>query len=134
LKVSRMVFRHGSIGGEILSRFNVIFNFPEEKIHLRKNHSYKKKFYYNLSGVTLKAKGSSLRKFEITDIRENSTAEKSGLKLGDLVISVNGLPSAELDLNSVNGFFNSKPGKRIVLEIERDGVRMKKVFLLENQI
>ncbi len=134
LKASRMIFRHGSIGGEILSRFTVIFDFPAEKIHLKKNHSYKKNFYYNLSGLTLKAKGSSLRKFEISDVRVNSTAEKAGLQVGDLILKVNGMNSGELDLNTVNGFFNSKPGRKITLDIERAGERTKKTFRLENQI
>lgn len=134
LKASRMIFRHGSIGGEILSRFTVVFDFPAEKIHLKKNHSYKKKFYYNLSGLTLKAKGSSLRRFEISDVRINSTAEKAGLKTGDLILKINGINSGDLDLNTVNGFFNSKPGKKIVLDIERAGERTKKTFRLEDQI
>jgi hypothetical protein len=134
LKVSRAVFRNGSIGGELLSRFTVIFDFPREKIYLKKNHAYKKAFYFNLSGLTLKAKGSSLRKFEITDVRENSPAAKAGLQRGDLVITVNGLSANELDLTSVNGFMNSKPGRRIILDIERGATKMKKVFRLENQI
>jgi hypothetical protein len=134
LKVSRTVFRNGSIGGELLSRFTVIFDFPREKIYLKKNHDYNKEFYYNLSGLTLKAKGSRLRKFEVTDVREDSPAAKAGLQTGDFVIAVNGLPVTDLDLNSVNGFLNSKPGKRIALDLERGNVKMKKVFRLENQI
>jgi len=134
IKNNRHVFRNGAIGGEILSRFNVIFNFPGEKILLKKNSSFKKEFYFNLSGLTLKAKGSRLRKYEITDVREASTAAGAGLKKGDIVLVVNGITATDLDLNSVNGLFNSKPGRRIYLEIERDGVRMKKEFRLENQI
>ncbi|HEY9488018.1 MAG TPA: pepsin/retropepsin-like aspartic protease family protein, partial [Chryseosolibacter sp.] len=44
--------RNGAIGGEVLSRFTVIFNFPTEEIYLKKNSSFKKKFHYNLSGLT----------------------------------------------------------------------------------
>lgn len=134
IKNNRHVFRNGAIGGEILSRFNVIFNFPGDKIFLKKNSSFKKEFYFNLSGLTLKAKGSRLRKYEVTDVRESSTAAGAGLKKGDIVLVVNGITATDLDLNSVNGLFNSKPGRRIYLEIERDGVRMKKEFKLENQI
>jgi PDZ domain/Aspartyl protease len=134
LKMGRIVFRNGSIGGELLSRFTVVFDFPQEKIYLKKNHDYKKKFYFNLSGVTLKAKGSSLRKYEITDIRENSSAAQAGLQTGDLIISVNGIATEELDLNSINGFLNSKPGRRITLDIERTGQRLRKILYLTLQI
>lgn len=128
------VFRNGSIGGEILSRFTVIYNFPGEKMYLKKNAGFKKKFNFNMSGLTLKAKGSRLRKYEITDVRKNSSAEKAGIMAGDEVFSVNGLPAANLDLNSINGYFNSKAGRRIRLELLRNGERLVKTFVLESQI
>ena len=39
--------RNGSLGGEILKRFNVIFDYPNKKISLRKNSNFKAPFYYN---------------------------------------------------------------------------------------
>jgi hypothetical protein len=134
LKTGRAIFRNGSIGGEILSRFSVVFDFPKEKMYFKRNHDYKKKFYYNLSGLTLKAEGSSLRKYEITDVREQSVADLAGLQSGDIVLSVNNILATDLELNTINSYFNSKPGKKVVLEIERAGKRIKKVFHLENQI
>lgn len=134
LKTGRAIFRNGSLGGEVLSRFTVVFDFPKEQLYVKRNHDYKKKFYYNLSGLTLKAEGSSLRKYEITDVRENSVAARAGLQSGDIVVSVNGIPSRELELNTVNAYFNSKPGKKVVVGIERAGQPMKKIFHLENQI
>jgi hypothetical protein len=134
LKTSRTVLRNGAIGGEILSRFRVIFDFPNEKMYIHKNASFRKKFYYNMSGLTLKAIGSGLRRFEITNVRGNSPAERAGLIEGDHVLTINGIPTSELDLNSVNAFFNLKPGKRLVLEVDREGKKLKKEFYLENQI
>jgi hypothetical protein len=134
LKTSRVVFRNGAIGGEILSRFKVIFNFPGEKMYVKKNASFRKRFYYNMSGLTLKAIGSGLKRFEITNVRVNSPGERAGLIEGDHVLTINGIATADLDLNSVNSYFNLKPGKRIVLEVDREGKRMKKEFYLENQI
>ncbi|HZY79006.1 MAG TPA: aspartyl protease family protein, partial [Cyclobacteriaceae bacterium] len=95
LKTSRSVRRNGAIGGEILSRFKVTFDFPREYLYLKKNSQYKKKFYYNMSGLTLKAKGSKLQHFEITDVREKSPAEEAGIKPGDLVLSINGLIASD---------------------------------------
>lgn len=128
------VFRNGSIGGEILSRFTVIYNFPGEKIYFKKNSGYGKKFYFNMSGLTLKALGSNLHKFTITDVRKESSAEKVGIQNGDQVLSVNGIQTSEMDLNMINSFFNSKPGKKIKLRILRNGVILNKVFTLESQI
>lgn len=130
LKTSLSVFRNGSLGGEILSRFTVIYNFPGEKIYLKKNASFKKKFYFSLSGLTIRAKGSRLKNFEITSLRENSEAYKAGVQVGDRIISINGILASDLNLNVVNAFLNSKPGRRIVLQLERGNEKLKKEFRL----
>ncbi len=134
LKTGRAIFRNGSLGGEVLSRFHVIFDFPKEKMYVKRNHDFKKKFYFNLSGLTLKAEGSGLRKYEVTDVRENSVAALAGVQSGDLIITINGIPTRELQLNTINAYFNSKPGKKVVVDIERAGKQIKKVFHLQNQI
>ncbi len=134
LKTSRHVFRNGAIGGEILSRFDVIFNFPADKVYFKKNAAFDKKFYFNLSGVTIKARGARLRKFEITDVRKNSSAEIADVRVGDVIIFINGIAVSTLDLNQVNGYLNSKPGRRISFDIERGGEILKRIFKLENQI
>ncbi|HET9488018.1 MAG TPA: aspartyl protease family protein [Chryseosolibacter sp.] len=126
--------RNGAIGGEILSRFTVIFNFPAEEMYLKKNSSFKKKFHYNLSGLTVKAKGSRLNVFEVTDVRAESVADVAGVRTGDLLMSINGLQTSGLDLNTINGFFNFKPGKKIHLIVDRKGEKLRLDFELEDQI
>jgi PDZ domain/Aspartyl protease len=128
------VFRNGALGGEILSRFVVVFDFPKERVYLKKNASFKKNFYYNLSGITLKAKGSKLNVFEVTEVRDQSPSQTSGILPGDLLLRVNGIEVNELDLNSINGFLNSKPGRKIKLEISRKGENLKKEIELKDQI
>ncbi len=128
------VFRNGVIGGELLSRFTVIYNFAGEALYLRKNSAYAQKFHFNMSGITLKAKGARLRRFEVTDVRKESAAEKVGIKPGDEVISINGLLAAELNLNTINAFFNSKPGKKIKIDLLRAGQKIHTTFKLESQI
>ncbi|MGC3948324.1 MAG: aspartyl protease family protein [Chryseolinea sp.] len=128
------VFRNGAIGGEILSRFVVIFNFPAEKVYLKKNSSYKKNFYYNLSGITLKAKGSQLTTFEVMEVRDKSPSKLSGIMVGDIILTLNGIPAQSLDLNMMNGLLNSKPGKRVRLELSRKGERLKMDIELRDPI
>lgn len=134
LKTSRTVFRNGSIGGDLLSRFTVIFNFPGERLYLKKNSSLKKEFYFSLSGLTIRARGARLRNYEISDVRENSLAAKADIRKGDRILSVNGLNVDEMDLSVINGLLNSKPGRKITLQIQRDGVKTRREFKLENII
>jgi hypothetical protein len=58
----------------------------------------------------------------------------SGILPGDQILSVNGVAASNLDLNSVNGFFNSKPGRRIRVELSRKGEKIRREFLLQDQI
>jgi hypothetical protein len=134
LKVGYNVSRNGAIGGEVLSRFHVIFDFPHEKLYVKKNNDFKKAFYFNLSGLNIKAKGANLRKYEVSEVRKYSCGEKADVQVGDQLITINGISANELDLNNINGFFNSKPNRKVTLEILRHGVKIKKVFRLESQI
>ncbi len=49
--------RNGSIGGEVLKRFNIVFDYKNEKIILRKNGNFNIPFHYNLSGIELQHDG-----------------------------------------------------------------------------
>lgn len=125
------IFRNGSIGGELLRRFTVVLNFPMDKMYLKKNAAYRKKFNFNLSGLTLKAKGARLRNYEITDVREGSTAYAAGIVIGDELVSVNGISASEFNLNGLNSVIDFKPGKQIRLGILHDGkVVVKKITLI----
>lgn len=126
--------RNGAIGGEALSRFTVIFNFPKEEIYLKKNRSFRKGFHYNLSGITVKAKGAKLNVYEITEVRRESVADRAGVKEGDIIVGINGILSSQVNLNLINGLFNYKPNKRINLSLDRRGERFKVEFRLEDQI
>ncbi|MBT8210931.1 MAG: aspartyl protease family protein [Eudoraea sp.] len=49
--------RNGSVGGEVLRRFNIVFNYPQKQITIRKNGNFKLPFQYNLSGLELQHNG-----------------------------------------------------------------------------
>lgn len=49
--------RNGSLGGEVLKRFNIIFDYPNQKISLRKNRNFNAPFQYNFSGIDLQHDG-----------------------------------------------------------------------------
>ena len=133
LKASSVV-RNGSIGGEVLTRFTVIFNYAAEKMYLKKNANFKKEFQTNMSGISLKAKGARLRTFEIIEVRKNSPAEEAGVLTGDLLVFINGRPTTEFDLNELTGELSTKPGKRLAVELNRNGQIIKKTIILREDI
>lgn len=49
--------RNGSIGGEILRRFNLVFDYQGERLYLRKNRYFDEPFNYDMSGLTIEHSG-----------------------------------------------------------------------------
>lgn len=129
-----LAFRNGSLGGEILSRFTTVFDFPQGKLYLKKNADFKKNFYFNLSGLDIKAKGSRLNTYEVVNVGDQSPAAKAGVREGDIIVYINGIATEDLRLSQVNGILNSVPDRKIILEITRNNLKQKIVFRLKSQL
>jgi hypothetical protein len=124
----------GTLGGEILSRFDIILDYFDKKIYLKKNYTYSEPFEYNLSGIELIASGIDLKKFEVISVLPGSPAEKAGIKNGNLILEVNGINAIDLTLNEINHTLRSKPGRIVKLKIDSDGRILKVRFRLEKMI
>lgn len=69
--------------------------------------------------------------YEIGEIRPNSPAEEAGLRIGDEVLEINGRPAYRYDLDRIREIFSSKEGKKIRLQIKREGEEFEVAFRLE---
>ncbi|NNE76671.1 MAG: PDZ domain-containing protein, partial [Pricia sp.] len=61
--------RNGSVGGEVLKRFNIVFDYQSNLIALRKNRNFSSPFHYNLSGLDLQHDGVRYIAESISDAR-----------------------------------------------------------------
>ena len=126
--------RNGSIGAEILRRFNVIIDYPNELITLVRNSSFNHPFSYNMTGIELTAPYPCINYYTISQIREGSPGEKAGLLVNDEIISVDNTKATDLSMNELYKKFQSKEGKKIKIIINRDGERKRIEFRLEKFI
>lgn len=124
------VFRNGTLGGGIFSRFRMIFDYVHGYVYLKKNSKFKRTFEYNMSGVVIKAKGLYLNTFEIINVRKNSTADKADIKAGDVITRINGLATFNMQLDEVHSILNSKPNRVLRLDLDRDGQYLVRRFRL----
>ncbi len=69
--------RQGSIGAEILRRFNLVIDYPHKKITLKRNKNYHDPFLYNKSGIELVYGGKMLVREEHSFIVPNTDTANS---------------------------------------------------------
>lgn len=76
----------GILGGEVISKFNVILDYSTSIIYLKPNTNFSKPFEFPVSGILLrKIKGV----ITIHQVEKTSPAYKQGIRKGDQLIAVN---------------------------------------------
>ena len=76
--------RNGSLGGEILKRFNIVFNYKGGTISFKKNGYFKNPFNYNMSGIQLQHDGMRYISESIADSRGvviNENSREQGTRI-----------------------------------------------------
>ncbi|WP_233244037.1 PDZ domain-containing protein [Tamlana fucoidanivorans] len=69
--------------------------------------------------------------YVIVELRENSPAQRAGLQINDLLLSINGKSTYQYSLQQIIEKFYAEDGKKIKLKIERDGRILNYSFHLE---
>lgn len=77
--------RAGSIGGEIFRRFDIIMDYPHNKIYLRKGRVFYESFHYNMSGIELQNEGMQWvqETVSLNTVYIANTYDESGNKKND---------------------------------------------------
>lgn len=70
-------------------------------------------------------------KFVVAEVREGSPAYEAGIRQGDEVTQINNQPAYRFSLADVAELFSSKAGRKVLIEIDREGNRMKKKLILK---
>jgi hypothetical protein len=96
----------GLIGNDILRRFNVVLNYPEQTIHLKPNTHFNEPFDYSYTGLGIYLIDGEIR---VVDIMKDSPGEKAGFKTGDIIFSVESNMSK--NIMSYKNLFQNSIGK-----------------------
>lgn len=125
-------YRNGLIGNSLLSHFTVVFDYYNEKIHLKPSKKYKKAYVFDRSGMTVISSGLNMSAYVVQYVLPNSPAEEAGIQKGDHILKVGRKPALLLSLPALNKELQAKPGKKVSITIERGGERFKKVIVLRD--
>lgn len=108
--------RQGSIGGELLRRFNITFNYSEAYMKLKPLKTvYRETFEHDMSGMEVRAMGELYDEYFITFISKGSQAEKAGIEVGDQIIFMNNKHYNDLNINDIYRYLSKKEGSEIEL-------------------
>ncbi|MEO9477193.1 MAG: aspartyl protease family protein [Cyclobacteriaceae bacterium] len=134
IKAIKRGSRHGTIGGDILSRLNVVFDYPNEKLYIRKGRSYSDPFEYNMSGMTLITEGSQLDSLVVIEVLKKSPAHHAGIRVGDQVLKINGMNLNSATISEINALLRRKHGLKVKVVILRGDRKIKKRFKLKRLV
>jgi len=75
----------GIMGNDLLRRFNVILNYPQQTIHIKPNRHYSEQFDYSYTGLGIYLIDGEIK---VIDIVKDSPGDKAGFKNGDIIFAV----------------------------------------------
>ena len=76
----------GLIGNELLHRFNVIINYPDQTIHIKPNSHFDDPFDYSYTGLGIYLVDGNIR---VSDIMPGSPGDRAGFRENDIIFAVN---------------------------------------------
>jgi predicted aspartyl protease len=118
----------GIIGGGLMRKFNLVFDYKKKKMYWEKNKSYDEPFPINSSGLELQL-SKDKSKVLIHKIFKNSPAEAAGIKVDSSLDTVNGKSAIEIGLAELREIF-SKSGDTVEISINGESMSLTLKSLL----
>jgi outer membrane lipoprotein-sorting protein len=121
----------GNIGGGILKRFTVIFDYANSRMILEPNADFGYEDNLDMAGVWLTKENGTTR---IDLVIEDSPAGRAGLKEGDVVVKIDGQSTKDLLLRDMRETLMSGEGKKVSLTISSEGKEKTVELVLQKLI
>jgi hypothetical protein len=110
---------YGIIGNNILERFDIIFDFNNDSLYLKPNKKFKEPYEFDKLGFTYVDRHKTKGGWVVTGLSNNSQAEKKGLLIDDIIISVNDIPVEKIQYSYFSDYF--KKVDEVILVVNRAG-------------
>lgn len=109
----------GEIGGGILKRFVVTFDYEHQTMYLKPSPTSDDVGAFDRAGMWFNRSGKG---FEIVDVVVGGPAAQAGLKPGDQIVAVNGQPATGEQVYKLRRRFRDEPpGTRMTVGVRRNG-------------
>ena len=108
-----------NLGGEVLRRFTVVFDYPRSRMVLTPNAALREAFEADASGLQLMT-DDALARVVVEKVVPGTPAAEAGVQAGDEIASVDGRPLRGGDLQDLRKRLRD-PGRTFSIELRRGG-------------
>ncbi|WP_439505198.1 aspartyl protease family protein [Sediminibacterium sp.] len=105
----------GLIGNDLLRRFNIILNYPEQSIFIKPNNHFADSFDYSYTGLGIYLIDGQIK---VIDIIEGSPGDKAGFKTDDIIFSIEN--NASNNIQEYKNLFQNALGKIKVIVLRNN--------------
>ena len=122
----------GNLGGGVLRRFTVAFDYGAKTMYLAPNDAFAKPDDVDRSGLWLLGADGAL---EVADVAADSAAQRAGLRAGDRIVAVDGAKVASDALPALRQRLRESPvGTKIAIDYLRAGKAARARLVLADRI
>lgn len=110
----------GTVGVGLLSRFNLVFDYAGRRVILEPTARTHAPMGYDASGLLLTSVGPDFRRITVLGVDRGSPADTAGVRRRDVLVAIDGQPSAQLGLSRIREKL-SQPDTKLSLTFLRRG-------------
>jgi hypothetical protein len=108
----------GNIGGAILRRFKVTFDYSRSRMFIEPNRRFPEPFEYDMSGLQFVTESPAFKTVTILRVLSDSPAAEAGLRQGDEIMSIGGRPVTDFKLAALREMLR-QPDRQYALQVRR---------------
>ena len=108
----------GNIGGRLLRRFRVIFDYSRRQMILEPNTHFAETDEFDMSGAALMSEPPTFTVIKVVRVRPDSPAAKAGLQQQDVIAAVDRQPATSLTVSKLRKMFRVE-GREYLLTVKR---------------
>lgn len=109
----------GIIGGQLMRKFNFVFDYSRGEVYIEKNSNFDEPSEYDMSGMFIVCSGGSLDSFVVMSVSDGSPADSAGIMAGDRILSVGEKDAAGMTLWELKKILMI-PDRSVEIKIERE--------------
>ncbi len=129
-----LIFDEGNanvVGTDFLSRHVITFDFPHDKLYLKKGRAFEKPDEAGMCGVgVIRSEGRTV----VHAVYEGEPAAKAGIKAGDVILKLQGKEVSTYAIWEIRDLLRSGHGKEISMTIQRGHETKEVVVVLERSL